>query len=234
MEFTLLAAAAIAAGAAYGMLWWEAKRGNAARCAGNLWETAMVSVVAGIFIGRIVAMLIDGVNPLAHPMDIMLVRSGVSTVGASLGTAAVFFWQSRKEPIAMADGISAAALAGLAGWQAGCLVRGTCLGTASDLPWALSQQSSSITRHPVGIYAAVLLAIAAMALAWWKAYRRPSAGLPASLAVVAAAAVRLGTEPLRPSLSGGPVWFYATALIVGLIGLVWFGVVAPQRAKYGD
>ncbi|MEA2023418.1 MAG: prolipoprotein diacylglyceryl transferase family protein, partial [Actinomycetota bacterium] len=208
MEFTLLGAAAIAGGVAYGMLWWEAKRGNADRCAGNLWETALMSAVAGIFIGRIMAMLIDGVNPLAHPMDVMLVRSGVSTVGASLGTAAVFLWLARKEPIAMADGISAAALAGLAGWHAGCLVRGTCLGTASDLPWALAQESSTVARHPVGIYAALLLAMAAIAIAWWKAYRRPPAGTPASLAIVAAAAVRLATEPFQPSLSGGPVWFY--------------------------
>jgi prolipoprotein diacylglyceryltransferase len=231
MEFTLLGAAAIAAGAAYGMLWWEAKRGNAARCAGNLWETALVSVVVGIFIGRIVTMLIDGVNPLAHPMDIMLVRSGVSTVGASIGTAVVFLWQSRKEPVSMADGISAAALAGLAGWAAGCVVRGTCLGTVSDLPWALAQEGSTLTRHPVGIYAAVLLAGAAVALAWWKAYRRPPAGLPASLAVVAASAVRLGTEPFQPSLSGGPMWFYASALVVGIAGVVWFGVAMPRRSK---
>ena len=234
MEFTLLGAAAIAGASAYGMLWWEAKRGNAVRCAGNLWETAMVSVVVGIFIGRIVTMLIDGVNPIAHPMDVMLVRSGVSTVGASLGTAVVFLWQSRKEPTAMADGISAAALAGLAGWSAGCLVRGTCLGTASDLPWAIAQEGSTVTRHPVAIYAALLLAIAAIALAWWKAYRRPAAGMPASLAIVAAATVRLATEPMQPSLSGGPAWFYSAALVVGLAGVVWFGVVAPRRAKHGD
>jgi prolipoprotein diacylglyceryltransferase len=231
MEFTLLGAAAIAASSAYGMLWWEAKRGNAARCAGNLWETAIVSVVAGIFIGRIVAMLVDGVNPFAHPLDIMLVRSGVSTIGASLGTAVVFLWQSRKEPISMADGISAAALAGLAGWHAGCLVRGTCLGTASELPWALAQEGSTLTRHPVGIYAALLLAVAAFVLAWWKAYRRPPAGTPASLAVVAAAAARLGTEPFQPSLSGGPVWFYAGVLVAGLAGVVWFGFVSPRRTK---
>ena len=231
MEFTLLGAAAIAAAAAYGMLWWEAKRGNAARCAGNLWETALVSVVLGIFIGRLIAMLIDGVNPLAHPMDVMLVRSGVSTAGAALGTAIAFLGQSRKEPIAMADGISAAALAGLAGWSAGCLARGTCLGTASDLPWAMAQEGSTVTRHPVGIYAAVLLALAAIAIAWWKAYRRPAPGMPASVAVVAAAAVRLATEPLQPSLSGGPVWFYAAALIAGLVGVVWFGVVVPRRSE---
>ncbi len=142
MEFTLLAAAAVAGAAAYVMLWWEAKHGNAARCTGNLWEIGLVSTVAGIFIGRIVAMLIDGVNPIAHPMDVILVRSGVSTVGASLGAAAVFVLQARRSTITMADGISAAALAGLAGWHAGCLVRGTCLGTASDLPWAIAQAGS--------------------------------------------------------------------------------------------
>ena len=231
MEFTLLGAAAIAAGSAYGMLRWEAKRGNAARCAGSLWETALVSVVVGIFIGRLVAMVIDGMNPLAHPMDVMLVRSGVSIVGASLGTAVMFLWQSRQEPIAMADGISAAALAGLAGWSAGCLVRGTCLGTASDLPWAIAQDGSTVTRHPVGVYAAILFAMAAIGLAWWKAYRRPSAGMPASLAIVVAATVRLVVEPMQPSLSGGPVWFYAAALVVGAVGVVWFGVVLPRRAK---
>jgi hypothetical protein len=221
MEFTLLAAAAIAAAAAYLMLWWEAKHGNATRCAGNLWEIGLVSAVGGIFIGRIVAMLIDGVNPIAHPMDVILVRSGVATVGASLGAAAVFTLQARRNTITMADGVSAAALVGLAGWHAGCLVRGSCLGTASDLPWAIAQAGSSVTRHPVGLYAALLLAGAAVALAWWKAYRRPPDGSPAALAIIAAAGTRLVTEPFQPSISGGPVWFYAASLTVGIGALIW-------------
>ncbi|MGB5732748.1 MAG: prolipoprotein diacylglyceryl transferase family protein [Acidimicrobiia bacterium] len=221
MEFTLLAAAAIAGAAAYTMLWWEARHGNAARCTGNLWEAGVVSAVAGIFIGRIVAMLIDGVNPIAHPMDVILVRSGVSTVGASLGALAVFAWLVRKEPVTMADGISAAALAGLAGWQAGCLVRGTCLGTGSDLPWAIAQAGSDVARHPVGVYAALMLGASAVGLAWWKAFRRPPAGAPAAIAVIAAAGTRLVVEPLQPSISGGPVWFYATGLVVGIVALVW-------------
>ena len=221
MEFTLLAAAAIAGAAAYVMLWWDARHGNAARCTGNLWEIGLVSAVAGIFIGRIVAMLIDGVNPIAHPMDVILVRSGVSTAGATVGAAAVFVLQARRSTITMADGISAAALAGLAGWHAGCLVRGTCLGTASDLPWAIAQAGSDVTRHPVGIYAALMLGAAAIGLAWWKAYRRPPAGAPAALAVIAAAGTRLVLEPLQPSISGGPVWFYATGLVIGIVALVW-------------
>jgi hypothetical protein len=229
MEFTLLGAAAIAAGAAYLMLWWEAKHGNAARCTGSIWEIGVVSAVAGIFIGRIVAMLLDGVNPIAHPMDVILVRSGISTAGATLGAAAVFFWQSRKEPVAMADGISAAALAGLSGWAAGCLVRGTCLGTATDLPWGMSQAGGTVARHPVGIYVAILFAVAAVALAAWKTYGHPPTGVPASVAVIAASAIRLATEPFQPSLSGGPVWFYGAALVVGVAGGVWFAWIAPRR-----
>lgn len=222
MEFTLLASAAIAVAGLYAMLYWEARHGNADRCAGNLFEVALISAAIGIFIGRVVAMLLDGVNPITHPGDIILIRAGVSTVGATLGAFSVFGWLSRRELIPMADGISAAALAGLAGWHAGCLTRDACLGTASELPWALAQEGSEITRHPVGLYAALLFAAAAVAIALWKSYRWPGFGIPASAALIAAGAVRLATEPMQPSISGGPVWFYSLGVIVGLIGLVWF------------
>lgn len=227
MEFTLVAAAALGATAAYVMLWWEARHGNGDRCAGNIWEAGLVSVVVGIFAGRIVAMLIDGVNPVAHPGDVLLVRGGISTVAASLSAVLTYLWIGRREPIAMADGIAAAALAGLAGWHAGCVFRDSaCLGTASELPWAIAQPGSAVTRHPVELYAAALLLIAAAALAAWKAYGRPPPGAPASAALLTAGAVRLVTEPLRPSLTGGPVWWYALAAVVGLIGLIAFTVRA--------
>jgi prolipoprotein diacylglyceryltransferase len=222
MEFTLLAAAAFAVMGLYAMLYWEARHGNADRCAGSLFETAVTSAAVGVFVGRIVAMIIDGVNPITHPADIILVRAGVSTVGATLGAFGVFFWLSRRELVPMADGISAAALAGLAGWHAGCLARDACLGTASDLPWAVAQEGSEITRHPVGLYAALLFAVAAIAIALWKAYRWPGFGIPASAAIAAAGTIRLIVEPMQPSISGGPTWFYALGVVVGLAGVVWF------------
>ena len=232
MEFTLLAAAAIALVGFYAMLWWEARHGNADRCAGNLFETGVTAAALGIFIGRIVAMILDGVNPITNPADILLVRAGVSPVGATLGAMAVFAWLARKELIPMADGIAAAALAGLAGWHAGCLARDACLGTASDLPWAFAQQGSSITRHPVGLYAALLFAVAAIVIALWKAYRWPGFGIPASAAIAAAGAIRLLTQPMQPSLDGGPVWFYALGIVVGLAGVVWFRLSPYQpRAR---
>lgn len=231
MEFTLLAAAAFALAGVYGMLWWEARHGNAARCSGNLFEAALVSGVFGIFIGRLVAMVIDGVNPITNPADILLVRAGVSTVGATLGAMAVFAVLARRELIPMADGVAAAALAGLAGWHAGCLPRTACLGTASDLPWAVAQEGSTITRHPVGLYAALLFAIAAIAIALWKAYRWPGTGIPASAAVAAGGAIRLALEPMQPSIDGGPVWFYAVGLVAGVAGMGWFAWSARTRVE---
>jgi Prolipoprotein diacylglyceryl transferase len=226
MEFTLLGNAAIAAGAGWLMLWWEARHGNASRCAGNLWETALVATVAGVGVGRIVAMLIDGVAPWSHPADVILVRSGVSTVGAAVTACAVYLFLARREPLPMADGIAAAALAALAGWHGGCVTRGACLGTPSDLPWAIAQQGSTMTRHPVEIYAALLYLTAGVAIAGWKAYGRPSSGVPASLAVAAAGAIRLLTEPMRPSLSGGPIWFYVAVTATGLTATAAFLLMA--------
>ena len=230
MEFSLLAAAALGAGTLYTMLWWEARHGNADRCSGNLWEAALVSVIVGVFVGRLVAMALDGVNPITHPGDVVIVRAGISTVGATAAAAATFLWLARREPVAMADGISAAALAGLAGWHAGCLFRDACLGTPTSLPWAIAQQGSAVGRHPVELYAALLFAIAALALAVWKAYGRPPAGVPAASALLVAGGVRLITEPVRPSLGGGPVWWYALAIAAGAGGVAYFWI-SSRRAK---
>ncbi len=229
MEFTLLMAAAMAVLGLYAMLWWEARHGNADR-AGSLFETALAAAVAGIFIGRLLAMVLDGVNPITHPADILLVRAGVSTVGATVGAMVVYAFLSRRELVPMADGIAAAALAGLAGWHAGCLARDACLGTASDLPWAIAQPGSDITRHPVGLYVAALFLVAAVAIALWKAYRWPGAGIPASAALAAAGAIRLATEPMQPSLDGGPVWFYGLGVVVGVAGVVWFWRLAARSS----
>ena len=175
MEFTLLGSAAIAVAGLYATLWWEARRGNAVECTRDLWDVALTAAIAGVFVGRVAAMVGDEVNPLAHPGDLLIIRAGVATGWASaaaLSTAAVL---GRRELWPVLDGLAAASLAGLAGWHAGCLTRDACLGTPSDLPWAMTQAGSTITRHPVELYAAVALAIAALVLVALR--RVPSSAL---------------------------------------------------------
>ena len=217
MEFTLLFASVLGVVVLYGFLWWEGKRGNAAGCSRSLWDVAITAAVAGIFVGRLAAMVTDGVNPLANPGDIIIVRAGVATGPAAAAALVTMAVLSGRELAVVADGLAAAVLGGLAGWHAGCLARDACLGTPSDLPWAYSLDSSSISRHPVELYAAALLLAGGAALATYKAYARPSGLTPAGIALVVAGVARLVTEPMRPSLGITPEIWYWTAVALGLM-----------------
>ncbi|MGI9584193.1 MAG: prolipoprotein diacylglyceryl transferase family protein [Acidimicrobiia bacterium] len=232
MEFSLLGAAALGTFSFWLMLRWEAKRGNAAGCAVDLWDAGLLSAISGLFIGRLVAMAQAGINPLTDPAQIILIRSGVSTAATAVATIAVFAFLSRRSLLPAADGIAPAALAGLAGWHAGCLTSGACLGTESNLPWAFALEGSLIARHPVELYTAAALFGASVCIALWKQYGRPPLGAPAGVGLIAASGIRLATEPMRISLEGGPIWLYVVGAIAGA-GLVVFSVVRRGRSPTG-
>ena len=221
MEFTLLGAAALGVGGFWLMLRWEAKRGNAAGCALDLWDAGLTSGAVGLLVGRLVAMAQVGINPISDPAQIILVRSGVSTAAASMSALLMFGFLSRKSFLPSADAIGPSALAGLAGWHLGALVTGSWLGTVSDLPWAQAAQGSDITRHPVELYTAALYVVGAFAIATWKQKGRPPLGVPAGLSLASAGGVMLVTEPVRVSLTGGPIWLYVGAIVVGFGVTVW-------------
>lgn len=222
MEFTLLFAAAIAFAAGSIALRWEAARGNAVDCASDLQEVLLTAAIVGIFVGRLAAMVASGVNPLTNLGDILIVRGGVATGPATLAALLALAFAARGEILAVADSLAVASLASLGGWHFGCLARDTCLGTPSDLPWAMSQSGSAVGRHPVELYAAAALLGAAVTLALVRKRRIPS-GLPAAIALGVASFVRLITEPMRPSLSGGPVWWYVAGLLAAIAALfvIW-------------
>jgi prolipoprotein diacylglyceryltransferase len=219
MEFTLLGAAFVAVIALYAILYWEARRGNAADCTRNLWEIAISAGVFGLLVGRLAAMIGDGVNPITNPADIIVVRGGVATGPAAAAALLTAAWLGRRELWPVLDGLAAAALAGLGGWHLGCVVRDTCLGTPSDLPWAMSQPGSTIGRHPVELYAAIALLSGALVLVWVRSRSNLRPAVAAGAALAWAGAVRLATEPLRPALSTGPILWYWGAIALGLLVL---------------
>ena len=173
-------------------------------------------------------MIIAGTNPITHPGDILIVRSGVDTGFASLGALAFVWLTSRRQLAGTIDALGPAAMAGLAGWHAGCLYRGACLGTASSWPWAVAQEGSNVPRHPVEIYAALLFLAAALVLLWWRRRGVRAMGAIGATALVLAGAVRFVTEPMRPSLGSGPVGWYLAAIAIGLIGI--FAARARSRS----
>lgn len=218
MEFSLLWAALTAVVASWAGLKWLVPN----REPGDL-DRLISSAALGLLFGRLVAMLSQGVNPLTNPAEVLVVRGGVSTAAASVAFASTLAYMTRPGPKAL-DRLSPAILTGLAGWHAGCLWRGACLGSPSDLPWAWSLPGSGVTRHPVEIYAACLILLGAMIVTRAPTGRGRAAGAALSLA----GGARLLTEPLRPSLEGGPVLWYLIAVVVGLIVLA---LGAPRFEK---
>lgn len=232
MEFTLLGSAAVAVAGFWGMIRWEARRDNVAGCSLDLWDAGLTAAAIGLLVGRLVAMVLADINPLSNPGQILLVRSGVSTAGASIGAAAAFAFLARRNLVEAADAIGPSVLAGLGAWHAGCLVTDSCLGTVSNLPWAQTVSNGSVTRHPVELYAAILYIGIAFALATWKQRAHPTPGMIAGLALAATGGVRLLTEPARVSLSGGPVWLYVSAVVVG--SLIAGVSLMRQRTQTGS
>jgi prolipoprotein diacylglyceryltransferase len=206
MEFTLLWAALTAFAAAFVTV-----RLTKPAVPDRPLDRIIGAAVAGVGVGRVAAMLLQGTNPLTNPGELLIIRGGVDTVAASLAGAAVLVWPLRRTPASL-DAIAPAVLGALAGWHAGCLWRSACLGTISDLPWAWALPGSDITRHPVEIYAAVVL----LAGAWTIKLVPRHPGTAASMAIVCAGLARFATEPFRPGLGAGLSWFYALAAVTGL------------------
>ena len=218
MEFTLLWAALTAFLAAFVTI-----RITKPRVPDRPLDRLVLAALVGIAVGRIGAMLMQGTNPITSPGELLVVRGGVDTVWASLAGLTVLTWSLRRSPAAL-DALAPASLAALAGWHGGCLWRSTCLGTMSDLPWAWSLTGSDITRHPVEIYAALVLA----AGAWFVCRTNYPVGTAAATAVCVGGFARLITEPWRPRLGPGLWWFYASAMAAGLL---WAGLVAVRARR---
>lgn len=214
MEFTLLWQAATGVLVVLAVVRLQQRRGLVARDVG-LGDRMVGAAAAGLLVGRLSALVSQGVNPFLSPADILVVRGGVHTGTASLAALATLAWGLRGHLWPGLDAAAPAALTGLAGWHAGCVFRSACLGTISDLPWALALPGSVITRHPVELYAAGLYVLAA-AGGLWVGTRWPP-GVLAGAGLMTAALVRLTTQPLRPAIGSGPVAWYAVGAAAGLI-----------------
>jgi len=213
MEFGLLAAAVAAAAATRFVIWVESRIDREDRPVAAAWEGIATAAIVGLGVGRLVAVVGAGVNPITHPIDLFIIRGGVDTVGAAIGALGTLAIVARNDLLAITDAAAPAAIAGLAGWHAGCLARGACLGTASGLPWAVSGPGG-VPRHPVEVYAALILAAAAVVLLLaWRRGTRP--GVLTGAAVAIAGLARLTTEPMRLGIGSGPVSWYAAAVVAG-------------------
>jgi prolipoprotein diacylglyceryltransferase len=227
MEFTLLGAALVGMIPLGLMLRYLPVRDAPEHLA----DVVLTGAMVGLFVGRLAAMLGNGVNPLTNPGDILIVRSGVATGWATVAAIAWVVVVTRPAGLAALDAAAPAALVGLGGWHAGCLVRDACLGTPTGLPWGMRLAGSEVARHPTELYAALLLGLAGVAMWLLLRRRRRRLGVAAGLALAVAAVVRLATEPLRPALGDGPRWWYVAGIAIGLLGAAAAGGLHRRVAR---
>jgi hypothetical protein len=67
------------------------------------------AAVAGLFIGRLTAMFVQGTNPFTNSGDILIVRGGVHTGAATIGAIITYLW-SVKGRIDYLDSTAGAAI----------------------------------------------------------------------------------------------------------------------------
>jgi len=207
VEFTLLWAVLTAVA-----LGWIGLRIWGERLPEHPFDLLIGAAVVALVVGRLTAMLTQGVNPMTSPGDVIVIRGGVHTGAASLTFLTALLWKTRGNRGAL-DALAPATLLALAGWHAGCLWRDACLGAPSDLPWAWALDGSTVSRHPVEIYAAMGLALGGLLVASlpWRPWLR------AGTALVIASGVRLLTETMRPSITGGPTRWYVAGVLLGVV-----------------
>jgi prolipoprotein diacylglyceryltransferase len=225
MEFRLLFAAALAIGVAV-LVIGAATRGDPEERRSRT-DLLIGAAIGGVLVGRMTAMLLGGTNPLLRPADLLIVRGGVEPMAATLGALATIVALRRSGALRSLDRLAVPALAGLAGWHGACLLRSACLGTPSTLPSSYAEAGSTLTRHPVELYAAVLLGVVALLLAHTGI---ATVGVLAGSALVAAAAIRLLTEPLRPTLGSGRVAAYGVGLAVATLA-TGASILAGRRRR---
>lgn len=209
MEFTLLGAVLIA----YAAMTITSKRLQSEDTP-KIGDVLLGAAMMGLVTGRIWYMIGTNTNPLTNLGDLILVRAGVSTIGATVGFLAVLVWQFKKNTAFGAALVAVPALVGLAGWEIGCLVRGTCLGTEASFGLT---SVAGVTRHPIGIYTGVIFLIAAFVVA--RLQREGLHPWTGPLAFAFAALSRAVTEPLRLHFGDGLLWWYVSAFALGMVGV---------------
>ena len=230
MEFTLLGRALLAVGGMWLTVRVLDRDGGISARVPKPWDVLLGATMVGLLVGRLWAMVAGGTNPVTTPIDIIFIRGGVDTVGATLGALGALAWWIRPSPARMLDVLAVPALIGLAGWHAGCVVTSSCAGTETTLPWAIDT-AAGVGRHPVELYAAIGLGLAAFVL---SRLRGLSPGVVAGLALTSAAVVRAATEPLRLHLGNGLLVPYLVGIGLGLVAIVVLPRLRHEEPPEGE
>ena len=193
-------------------------------------DRLMMPALAGLLVGRLVAILLDDRNSLRSIPAILVVRSGVEFWAGVVALIALLIWSGRRQdPWRSLAELAPFLLWGYAAYEAGCVVRDACYGPAS--PVGLAPSGLRTRMFPVAfVVAATVAGLGVMVHLWWSL--SPKAKV--LVAVGGVGGVRAAASVWLPHIGSGLTRQHLESLgvtaLTALVGVVW-GAVAWQRKR---
>ncbi len=189
-------------------------------------DLAVIPALAGLIVGRLVAVALDAPGSFGRLGDLLIIRSGVEFWPGAVVAVALVALEARRQGVPPLDRLAAlapAALVGYAAYEACCVFRDGCFGPAA--PIGLRPPGIATTMVPIGLLVAAAVVAAAVVL-----HRIHRAGAPPAVVVTGAVAgvavVRSVASIWLPHVGDGLTRPHLTSLVVAALAVVAFTVLA--------
>lgn len=178
----------------------------------DVFDAVAPAALAGLAVGRIVAMALDDPSALTRLRDVLLIRGGVELWPGVAAGAFVLALSARRAGVdvvrRLAD-LAPYALAAYAVYEALCLVRDGCFGPRTSI--GLRPGGLGTAQFPVGVAVGVAVGLLAVAVRR-DASRRPLRAL--LLAAGGVALVRAVASFWLPKIGSGPTRQHVESMLV--------------------
>ncbi|CAN5853725.1 MAG: hypothetical protein ACR2HP_08635 [Ilumatobacteraceae bacterium] len=185
--------------------------------------------LVGLIIGRLSSMVLESGWDVGDLRDLFILRGGVELVPGVAAAVVLLAWSARRGGIGviarLAD-LTPYALAGLAGFQATCLVRDGCHGPASAIGLPVPGGSERVL--PVELVAAVVLGMAAVWLAGSRHRHTPAWAVVLGVAIVAVE--RSVVAIWLPAVGDGLSRAHVTSIVIAALAVPAAAVLSMRRS----
>lgn len=197
-------------------------------------DVAIWPAFAGLAVGRLVAVGIDGPSSLGSVSDLLIVRSGVEFWPGVAAAMLVTAWSAHRSRVAPLDRLAdlvPLALIGYAGYEVTCLVRDGCYGPETSL--GLQPPGTSTGMLPIGILASIAIVVGAVVL--HRQLGRWSLWIVVTGGVTVVAGVRSLAATWLPHIGDGLTrQHWSSIAVLALAALALTGGLASPTAARSD
>ncbi|MEL7155217.1 MAG: prolipoprotein diacylglyceryl transferase family protein [Actinomycetota bacterium] len=195
-------------------------------------DLAALPALAGLIVGRLVAVAFESPSAFGRVGDLLIIRSGVDFWPGALTAVLIIGVEARRRGVGAVERLAALAplaLLGYAAYEACCLFRDGCFGPVA--PLGLRPPGVATAMVPVGLGVAIV--VAALAVVLRSRQERGATATEIVLGAVAGVALTRAVASIwLPHVGQGLTRPHRTSIVVAALAVVaLIGWVARQRAS---